>query len=130
MIVSKYFTLYTDHGVVANMQGLSGWDPPRPSHGVVEVIPRDRASSIRVIAISRSGRSGGLIPVDVLLKIWGHQKSLLSERRISGSYGRIILCIVGWRHPLGKARGRRVVLMRSQSAMSTRLRKDPHDSGR
>jgi hypothetical protein len=56
------------------MQRLRGRDPPRPSHGVkhgvVEVIPGDRASSISVIAISRSSRYGGLnrlIPVDVLL---------------------------------------------------------------
>jgi hypothetical protein len=55
----------TDHRVFGIVQGLRGWGPPR-RRGMVEIVPRTRASSIRAIAISSSGGYGGLRSVGVL----------------------------------------------------------------
>jgi hypothetical protein len=91
---------------------------------VVEVIPRDRASSIRVIAISGSSRYGELVSVNVLLNFLAIRKmtEILPVGKEFGSYGSIRLCIVGWRHALGKTQSHRlrveqIGLMGSQSTI-------------
>lgn len=73
---------YTDHRVVAIVLGSKGRGPQRPCHGEVEVIPGDRASSIRVIVIGRSSRYGSLISVDIRLIFSIDQKCLLSKKDI------------------------------------------------
>ena len=105
---------------------MRGRGPPR-RRGVVEIMPRNRASESiygRVVAIYRSSRYGGLVSVEVLLHLSRHQRRLLSESLREESYGQaygsVRLCIVRW-HPLGKARSHRVELMGSQSAMRIRL---------
>jgi hypothetical protein len=67
IVVARHSVEYTDHRVVTILQGLRGRSPPRPSHGMVGAITRDRVSSRSVVAISRSSTYGGLIPVDALL---------------------------------------------------------------
>jgi hypothetical protein len=123
MIVPKHSVLeHTNHRVVAIVLGLKGRGPPRLCHGGVEVIPGDRASSIRVIAKGRSSMSSGLISVDIRLKFRAI-RNVCCRKKTSGSYSGIRLCIVGWHHPRGKARSNIVGLMRSQSesAMSIQL---------
>jgi hypothetical protein len=123
MIIARYLVEYTDHRVITILQGLRPLrvrSPPRsPGHGVVGAINKDRASSISVVAISRSSTYGGLISVDVLLYFWA-VRNACCQKEASGSYSSIRLWIVGWRHPLDNTRCHKVGLVRSQPAMSIR----------
>lgn len=111
IIVARHLVEYTDHRIVIILQGLRGRSPPRPgSHGTVGAITRDGASSINVVAISRSSRCDGY-PVNVLLYFRDYQKCLLSEERF-GSYSSKMLRVVRWRNPLGKTRHHKVSLVR------------------
>ena len=79
----------TNHLVVSILQVLRIRRPPGPSHwhqwhGMVGAITRDRASSINVVAISRSSTYGGLNrlisqAVDVLLHF--EQSEMLAVRK-------------------------------------------------
>lgn len=70
----------TDYRIVAIVLGLRGRGPPRPGHGVVKVITRDRrASAVCAIVIPRSSRYGGLNSVYVLLIVSWHKNSPLLE---------------------------------------------------
>jgi hypothetical protein len=121
MTVARHSVEYTDHRVVTIFQGLRGRSPPGPSHGMVGSITRDRASSVNVVAISRSSMYGGLTSqaVDVLL-YFSDIRNACCQKETSESYSSIRLCTI-WHHPLGKNRCHKVGLVRGQPGMSIRF---------
>lgn len=104
---------HTHHHVSALVMGLRHWDFPRSSRGVVELVPRDQALHIHIIATSdsRSSRYRGW----TVLLFKSSEKAC--HREIPNSYSKGRCTIVRCRTS-GKAWSKIVGLTKSQIIMN------------